>query len=40
LPVVSEEDEQVLLGMLDRRDVIAFYNRQVQRLKAGELTAA
>ncbi len=37
LPVVSEDDERVLLGMLDRRDVIAFYNRQVQRLKAGEL---
>lgn len=37
LPVVSEDDAQVLLGMLNRRDVIAFYNRQVQRLKAGEL---
>ncbi|MGM0402702.1 MAG: chloride channel protein [Thermodesulfobacteriota bacterium] len=35
LPVVSEDDPQQLLGMLDRRDVIGFYNRQVQQLKAG-----
>jgi len=37
LPVVSEDDERVLLGMLERRDLIAFYNRQIQRLRAGEL---
>lgn len=39
LPVVSEDDERVLLGMLNRRDLIAFYNRQIQRLKSGEFRA-
>lgn len=39
LPVVSEDDPEVLLGMLDRRDVIAFYNRLVQQLKNGETGA-
>jgi len=39
LPVVAEDDLGVLLGMLNRRDVIAFYNRQVQRLK-GTTTAS
>ncbi|MBS3810006.1 MAG: chloride channel protein [Desulfobacterales bacterium] len=38
LPVVSEDDERVLLGMLNRRDLIAFYNRQIQRLKSGEFS--
>ncbi len=33
LPVVAEDDLGILQGMLDRRDVIAFYNRQIQRLK-------
>ncbi|MGM0454277.1 MAG: chloride channel protein [Thermodesulfobacteriota bacterium] len=36
LPVVSEDDLGILLGMLNRRDVIAFYNRQIQRLKSGD----
>ncbi len=39
LPVVAEDDMGVLIGMLNRRHVIAFYNRQVQRLK-GTATAS
>jgi len=39
LPVVAEDDLGVLLGMLNRRDVISFYNRQIQRLK-GTTTAS
>lgn len=33
LPVVQEDDLGILMGMLSRRDVIAFYNRQIQNLK-------
>ena len=33
LPVVQEDDRGILIGMLSRRDVIAFYNRQIQRLR-------
>jgi len=33
LPVVEEEDHGLLIGMLNRREVIAFYNRQLQRMK-------
>ena len=33
LPVVAEDDLGVLIGMLNRRTVISFYNRQIQRLK-------
>ena len=33
LPVVSEEDHTRLIGMLNRRDVIAFYNRKVAEMK-------
>jgi CIC family chloride channel protein len=33
LPVVAESDPRELVGMLSRRDVIAFYNRRVQGLK-------
>ncbi|MCD6585771.1 MAG: chloride channel protein [Desulfobacteraceae bacterium] len=33
LPVVQEDDMGILMGMLSRRDVIAFYNRQIHRLK-------
>lgn len=33
LPVVHENDRGNLIGMLNRREVIAFYNRQVKRLK-------
>lgn len=36
LPVVAEKDPDILLGMLHRRDLIAFYNRQITRLKQGE----
>ncbi|MBU0995814.1 MAG: chloride channel protein [Proteobacteria bacterium] len=34
LPVVEEEDHGILVGMLDRRSVIAMYNRQIQHLKS------
>jgi CIC family chloride channel protein len=34
LPVVREDDHGLLIGMLDRRDVIGEYNRRVQELKA------
>jgi len=33
LPVVQDNDQGILMGMIHRRDVIAFYNRQIQRLK-------
>ncbi len=33
LPVVKEDDHSILLGMLNRREVITFYNEQVQQLK-------
>ncbi len=33
LPVVQDEDPGLLIGMISRRDVIAFYNRQIQRLQ-------
>jgi CIC family chloride channel protein len=36
LPVVQEDDHGVLMGMLNRREVIAFYNRQIQRMKNPE----
>ncbi|RJQ55256.1 MAG: chloride channel protein [Desulfobacteraceae bacterium] len=34
LPVVSENDPGVLTGMLNRREVIAFYNQKVGEMKA------
>jgi len=34
LPVVQEDDHGILLGMLTRRDVIAFYNEEVDRMKS------
>ncbi len=40
LPVVAEDDLGVLQGMLNRRDVIAFYNRQIQRLKGTAAASA
>ncbi|MEJ5357494.1 MAG: chloride channel protein [Desulfobacterales bacterium] len=41
LPVVSEEDPGVLIGMLSRRDVIDCYNRRIKEWKsAREGTAA
>ncbi|RJP79589.1 MAG: chloride channel protein [Desulfobacteraceae bacterium] len=33
LPVVQEDDHGILIGMLNRREVIDFYNRQIQRMK-------
>ncbi|NQT69715.1 MAG: chloride channel protein [Desulfobacteraceae bacterium] len=33
LPVVRDDDHGVLIGMLNRREVIAFYNEQVQKMK-------
>lgn len=33
LPVVKEEDSRALIGMLNRRDVIAYYNEQIQKAK-------
>jgi CIC family chloride channel protein len=34
LPVVEEEDHTQLIGMLNRREVIAFYNHKVDELKS------
>jgi CIC family chloride channel protein len=34
IPVVKDEDGRMLLGMLDRREVIQFYNKRVQEIKA------
>lgn len=33
LPVVDQNDKGILLGMLNRREVISFYNRQIERLQ-------
>ncbi len=33
LPVVKEDDPGVLLGLLDRRELNAFYNRQIQKMQ-------
>ncbi|MBW1858634.1 MAG: chloride channel protein [Deltaproteobacteria bacterium] len=33
LPVVREEDHKILLGMLDRREVIQYYNERVDEIK-------
>jgi len=35
LPVVQEDDHSELIGMLNRREVIAFYNQQIQDMKSG-----
>ena len=35
IPVVQEDDHQILLGMLYRREVIAFYNQRIDRMKKG-----
>jgi len=34
LPVVEENDKTILLGMLNRREVISFYNQQVETMKS------
>jgi len=33
LPVVTDEDHGILIGMLNRREVIAYYNEQIQQMK-------
>lgn len=35
LPVVRDEDPNTLIGMLDRRAVIEFYNQRVEEIKSG-----
>jgi len=35
LPVVRENDRHNLIGMLNRREVIAFYNHQIAKMKSG-----
>jgi CIC family chloride channel protein len=34
IPVVEERNSKRLLGMLDRRDIILFYNQRVEAFKA------
>lgn len=34
LPVVRDDDHGILIGMLNRREVIAFYNEKVQEMKS------
>ncbi len=36
VPVVKEDDPQTLLGMLDRREVIQYYNERVEGIKSGQ----
>jgi chloride channel protein, CIC family len=36
LPVVRDDDARELIGMLNRREVIAYYNRRVEKMKAVE----
>jgi CIC family chloride channel protein len=37
LPVVRDEDHTELIGMLNRREVIAFYNQKIQGMKVGDV---
>ncbi len=37
LPVVKDEDHALILGMLDRREVIQYYNQRVQDIKSRNL---
>jgi CIC family chloride channel protein len=32
--VVKEDDHGILIGMLNRREVIAFYNERIQEMKS------
>ena len=34
LPVVRDDDHGILIGMLNRREVISFYNEQVEKMKS------
>lgn len=36
LPVVKDDDHAVLIGMINRREVIAFYNEKIQEMKGGK----
>jgi CIC family chloride channel protein len=36
LPVVKSDDHNILIGMLNRREVIAFYNERIQKMKGQE----
>jgi len=38
LPVVKDEDPKALIGMLDRREVIQYYNQRVEEIKSGRQT--
>jgi len=40
LPVVSSNDPKKLLGMLNRREVIAFYNQKVQFMKTKQAASS
>ncbi len=40
LPVVEDGDHTSLLGMLDRREVIQYYNQRVQETKSGSISPA
>ena len=40
LPVVREDDHTELIGMLRRREVINFYNEQIQKMKTGDVASA
>ncbi|MBW2107358.1 MAG: chloride channel protein [Deltaproteobacteria bacterium] len=35
IPVVKDEDRRRLIGMLDRREVIEYYNQRVEEIKSG-----
>ena len=39
IPVVKDEDHSRLIGMLDRKEVIEYYNRRVEELKQGKQEA-
>jgi CIC family chloride channel protein len=36
LPVVKDDDHSILIGMLNRREVISYYNERVQNMKSGD----
>ncbi len=36
LPVVRDDDHGILIGMINRREVIAFYNEKIQKMKGKE----
>ena len=36
LPVVQTEDPRIFLGMISRREVISFYNRQLEKMRQAE----